>query len=94
LPDAGFIGFTSRTGELYDNHDIHRVTTHTLQHDEEYKGNDATDMNNQQQETGRIVTPQHSTFGYIVRFIGFGGLVVVGYYAYRAYSRQDAAKRF
>lgn len=37
MPATGFLGFTSFTGEVYDNHDILSVTTNAIVNPHEYK---------------------------------------------------------
>ncbi|KAF9089055.1 hypothetical protein BGX29_010490 [Mortierella sp. GBA35] len=86
LPPVVYMGFTSHTGEVHDNHDIISVTTNIIPKGENYI---AARVNN---------TPPPSSkggFGTVVKYVvGSGVFVAVVAFAYKAATKSNHNKRF
>ena len=87
LPNAPYLGFSAETGELVDNHDIVSVETRNLYSPsgQNRQGGATTRRRKGKKNSGGI-----GFFGYLLRFLGLGVVVVglyAGYTAYRARQR-------
>lgn len=86
LPQSGYLGFSSATGDLYDNHDIYRVMTFNKLQRDEFSGNDAIDSHLHDDHAAKTAGGSigSSFWTWFLRLGGLSIVAAVAFYIYRA----------
>ncbi|KAF8942137.1 hypothetical protein BGZ47_006790 [Haplosporangium gracile] len=86
LPSTYYLGFTSHTGEVHDNHDIISVTTNIIPKSEDYVVHRVNNTPPPKSASG---------FGTVVKYVvGSGVFIAVVVFAYKAATKRNDMKRF
>ncbi|KAF9148973.1 hypothetical protein BG015_009265 [Linnemannia schmuckeri] len=86
LPETYYLGFTSHTGEVHDNHDIISVTTNIIPKSEDYVVHRVNNTPPPKSASG---------LGTVVKYVvGSGVFVAVVVFAYKAATKRNDMKRF
>ncbi|KAG0275502.1 hypothetical protein BGZ95_008721 [Linnemannia exigua] len=87
LPAPYYLGFTSHTGEVHDNHDIISVTTNIIPKSDNYVAQQR--VNNTPPPTSK------SSVGTVFKYVaGSGVFVAVVFFVYKAATKSNDMKRF